>query len=211
MLKKTMLLVAAVAALTALVVPAMANADARNWEHNEDPLVGNVPIETHGTAKFTSSQGGLECPTVAKATLEAGSTGKITAFDPKTTAGCKYSGTLASLCSGLALHQPTNFPWIIHATKFSGGQYGMVVTGVDIHVDGTGAFCPNVTITGPAFLTGDPHEGKTLTIENGTVVHEKEPPEEDVVTSLHSPNLGVPITASGTQEITPANTYEIET
>lgn len=209
MLKKTMLIAGVVAALTAVVLPAMANAAARNWQHNGKALEKTVEVITHGTAAFTSEQGGVSCPTTAVATLHPGSTGTISSFGASPTSGCTYSGSLDTLCGEVNLHQSTTTgggaiskqdPWIIHATKWPapGNQYGFTVTDIEIHVDGTGIFCPNVTTHGDVTATAHPSPQNPHT---STFIL------EGTMTS----NITEVVHVSGTQEVTPHGTYTIET
>lgn len=193
MLKKTMLLVASVAALTALVAPAAANAEAKNFTHSGSPLAANAEITATGTSAFTSSAGGISCSTVGKGTLEPGSTGKITAFDPSTTASCVYSGNLDNLCGTVDTHKSTGLPWTVHATK-SGADYQLRVTGVHVDVGGTGIFCPDVTVNGTAILTVNNRAAVSSFVLSGTL----------------ESNLGTSVTATGESSVSPAGTYGSE-
>jgi hypothetical protein len=194
MLKKTMLLAASVAALTALVAPAAANATAKSFTHSGAALTQNAEITATGTSAFTSSAGGISCPTVGKATLEPGSTGKITEFKPTDTSKCTYSGNLDNLCGTVDTHASTGLPWTIHSTKTAGGAYVLNVTGVHVDVGGTGFFCPDVTVNGEATLTVDNREAVTSFTLSGTL----------------KSNLGTEVTAEGSASVSPSGTYGSE-
>jgi hypothetical protein len=193
MSKKRMLLAASVAALTGLTAPAAANAEAKNGLHGGLPLTENVETTGTGTAAFTSSAGGISCPSVGKATHEPGSTGKVTELKPTETAGCTYSGNLDNLCGVVDTHVSTGLPWISHTTK-SGANYQSRVTGVHLHVGGTGVFCPDVTLKGEAISTVDNRAAVTEFTLSGTL----------------ESNLGTSVTASGSANVSPSGTYGIE-
>lgn len=200
MFKKLALLATAVAALAALA-PAAANAEvpsARNWEHNTLTLIAQKEITTHGVIGFGGGAGGLTCPTTGTGVLKPGSTGTITSFGASPTNGCTYTGGLDALCGEVTQHESTKLPWVTHAGKFANGSYGFTVTNIEVHVKGSGAFCPNVTITGEIKIRVDnPHKSSVLHIESGT--------------NLHSPTTGGSVSVHGTVVMTPAETYGIET
>jgi hypothetical protein len=195
MLRKTMLLAAALAALAGLAAPA-ANAETKSITLNGAQIAAPVHAHAVGTTSFTSSAGGFACPTTA--TLDLGlttsptsfdsSTGTVTGFEPAPgkTGECTYSGGLDNLCGVVDAHQSTGLPWTLHATKYPSGQYGIRVTGVHFDIGGTGPFCPDVTFSGETILTGNPHNGNNLTIE-GTL----------------SSNVAATVHAAGAQTVTP--------
>ena len=193
MQRKTMLFVSAAVSLIAIAVPGAANAaEAKNFVHNGSPLASNAVITTHGTAGFTSSAGGFTCPTTGSVTLEPGSTGKVTAWDPSSTAGCTYSGNLDNLCGTVDTHKSTGLPWTAHGTK-SGSQYKI---GFTIHIDfgGTGIFCPDVTIHGKVTFIAVTVPGWCIHIIHGRLTS----------------NLGTEVEYGGEQPVTPSGTYGVE-
>lgn len=202
MFKKGLPIVSAVAAFACVITPTMADASARNWRHNGEKLTETVEIVTHGTFGWQTEQGGFECPTTATVVLHPGSTGTITSFIASSTASCIYSGVHDQLCGVVTVHTATTTngsligktnPLTIHATKFPGGQYGITITNIETHIDGTGVFCPNITLHGDVSMTENPH---------GSIVQ-----VEGTLTANFAPVLHI----RGVQEPTPAGTYTIET
>jgi len=121
MFKKMLLLVGAVTALAAFS-PAVASA---TWFMNGNPIAVNEPFQIHGQAEFRGETGGVKCNVEATGTLEAGTTtGKITAFGVKATAGkthseratehCVTQGTLNLNGCKVETVEATGLPWTIH-------------------------------------------------------------------------------------------------
>lgn len=194
MLRKTMLLAGAVAAVAALAIPPTAGASPRNWMHSGGKLNYTREIFPFGILGFSSDQGGYACPIKATIDLEPGSTGTVTAISVTDTKQCTYSGTLDVLCDEVDAHASTGLPWTIHATKYSNGSYGIAITSLDLDIGGTGMFCPDVTWSGTLTTTTNPHQGWLLHLE-GTL--------SSNITSVVSP--------FSTWELTPTKTYKIET
>lgn len=194
MLIKKGLTALALVTMVALLTSAAAAGSARNWQHNGAGLSGNVNIVTHSTMFASSSQGGFHCPVTASITLQPGSTGTVTSYAIPTTAACTYTGVLDTLCGVVDTHASTGLPWTVHATKFSGGRYGIVITGMHMDVGGTDIFCPDLTISGAPVMYLDPHGGESLEMEG-----------------ILSSNIGAEMSVSGTAQITPSGTYKIAT
>lgn len=108
-INKRLLLVAVIAAVVVLAVPAFASAAV--WKHGASNLSKFVSLGLTGGEIFsTSANDGMSCELHATLTTEGGSTGKITAFETKkcptgfgTFAGCELSSAEA-----------IGLPWTVH-------------------------------------------------------------------------------------------------
>ena len=189
MLKRTMLL--ASFAVAAMAFPAMASAA---WTDNTVAIGANANVTFAGNAAFVGALGGTSCKEAeAAGTLEPGTNGKITKFQPKVSS-CSTSGGLAG-CTVTSVTSE-KLPWNANTNTEH-----ILIEAVWIVTTYHGAFCPYHEIR----LTGN----VTIDVTNphaGTAGH--------ITGTLHATNntTGANIqnvTASGTQTITPSGTYGI--
>ncbi len=143
MLRKTIVLAMVIGVGGALALPTTAPAF---WKHGQTPIQQNVQVGLTGQVRFQGGLGGIECQITSAAQFLAGqTTGNITSFTPhptNDTTNCKGLGGLA-FCQ---IHNvgPTGFPWVTHWSLSS-----IDLTHGQIHLGGTGGFCPvsGITIT----------------------------------------------------------------
>ena len=184
MLKKMMLLAVMAVAAVAFAVPAVASAT--EWTHEGKGLEENASVTFTGTAQFNTGTAGIHCTTVhVKATLEPGSTGKITSFE-----GTHCTG-IGGLAGATATTTPTGLPWTIHANA----NGSITITGV--HID-------NAITPSPPFPPGATIFGNvTATPNNSSAISSVE------LSGTVETSVG-PAQVSGTLEASPAGTYGIE-
>ncbi|HEX5763696.1 MAG TPA: hypothetical protein VFY04_11330 [Solirubrobacterales bacterium] len=128
--------VTAVLCAVALALPAAAAAKVE-WTKEGKALTANATIELEGWSGFSSEAGGIACPlTAASATLEPGSTGKITALEIEFPALCETEGGLAG-CS-VTEAETGGLPWTIHADL----NHNVQVTGLFMIFELNGFLCP---------------------------------------------------------------------
>jgi hypothetical protein len=158
MVKKLMLLAAAIAAFAAFAVPASASAAEVLMEGN--PLAEEVEESYSGPASFSNENGGVECENVtATINFENGTMGNVTAFQGD---GCETIGALHALGCHVAAVVPTNLPWTVDVNATD-----LTITGVTIDnafqpgcvIPGVGEI-PGIAITGDVTVT--PGAGGTL-------------------------------------------------
>jgi hypothetical protein len=197
MLKKIMLLAMAVAALAAFVLPAAASA---NWKDGKEDVKTNQIITATGTnVKFTSvATGAITCHTVSEGTLTAGTTvGDLTKFevlnnDP--TVNCTTSGVIANEGCVAEKITATELPWTLTDT---GTTITAATKTIDIElVKKAGGVCPK-------FPGSDLTAGTVTLTPNSTTA---------ISTATLSGTLkfdpgSIPVTVSGTFDVTPAATY----
>ena len=182
----------AVAAM-AFVIPSIASAQ---WTDGTNAIPGSINVVFHGPASFTSTIGGVSCTeSTSEGSAEPGTTGTILAF---AAAGCTTSGGLAG-CTVTTVKADT-LPWTVHIKETKDVE----ITGVNITNTFHGAFCPYHEITLFGNVTATPHNSHaidTITLGNGAGGLE-------AFNSTTGATIA-PITAAGTQTVTPANTYGI--
>lgn len=199
MTRKTML-VAVLAALTAVVLPASASAsvDSKSFTKNGKVVSAVEPVTIDGYMRFTGELGGFSCST--KSTVDLGmkvggeftsTTGTVTFFEVRGGTGeCFYFGGLDALCDDVDFHGGIGLPWTTHGTGITNGMgeivgHGMSVTGLHFEIGGSGPFCPNITVSGDVLLAGNAHLGNNFAV-SGTL----------------QSNLGVTVAATGEQGVT---------
>lgn len=194
MLKKTLLLAAVVAAVAAVLAPAFAQAELRNWTKGGANLTKVEVVQLSGEVGFTTKEdGGKHCPIKAEVDLEPGSTGKLKSWTVPDTNQCKYHGALDALCGTVDTHHATGLPWTVHATNAAAGR---TIRITDFHVDtgGTGIFCPDVTLKGEIIATPNNPASMGAWTMSGSFMNV----------------LGETATLTGSLALNPANTFGIE-
>jgi ABC-type amino acid transport substrate-binding protein len=183
MFKKMMLLATMALAVTAAAAPASALA---NWNDGGVAITANKTIAFSGSATFTSSLGGISCSEgTASATIEPGTTGKITAFSAdNANTKCTTSGLLASCKVKANGVTAEGLPWIIHDIGTA-----ITITGVKITTDLEGCSLGSVII-GPGTVTATP--------DNTAKVSKL------VLSGTLPSSLGANVTVGGTLLATPA-------
>jgi hypothetical protein len=158
MLRKMMLLATAVTALAAFG----AQGASANWFHEDKPLVAgqNPHITATGTVQFTSSGGGVHCPSAHTTIQLTGGTtdAHVKSFSVPAPATCEVSGGLVFLTGGT-----TTLKTVTLTGEPTGTRTGddLQVTNVSLHNEFTNGFKLSLT-SETAPLTG--------TVDKTTVV-----------------------------------------
>jgi hypothetical protein len=189
MIKRAMLL--AVAALAAMAVAAPASSVA-SWDHAGVPLTKNAVVTFSGTASFSNFLGGISCSNVhASVTLEPGTTGKVTSFEPTNpNTTCTTSGVLASCKVKVGGTTTEGLPWVVHTNTST-----ISITNVKITTHLEGPCGISKTEIGPGTVTATPDSKtgvKKITLSG----------------SLPS-STGLPVTIGGSLNASPSGTYGI--
>jgi hypothetical protein len=193
MLKKTMLMASMAVAAIAFALPAVASA---NWTHNTNAIASPINLSFSGTASFVGELGGVSCSeSTATAEATVGTKAHVKSFGADNpTTKCKASGGLA-FCTVQTV-EATGLPWEAHTNTSA-------ITVTTVHIDNTfsGAFCPYhiITLYGDVAVTPDnPHKAKTGTISGTLKAY-------NGTSNAFIQN----VTASGTLNVTPSETYGI--
>jgi hypothetical protein len=199
MLKKITLLAMAVAALAVFVLPAVASA---NWKDSGVEVKTNATITATGTEfKFTSvATGAITCHVVLEGTLTASSTaGDLTKFEPlggNATANCTTGGVIANEGCVIESVTATELPWNLTDT---GTTITVATRTIDIRLVKKGSanvLCQK--FPGSDFTAGT----LTFTPDKTTAISTL-----TLSGSLKFDPGSIPLTFSGTFDVTPAATY----
>lgn len=203
-MKKLLILATAIAALGALMVPVVAQAETEPslWTHDNEVLKEDIVIPVHGSAGFT---GGTTCPEVTGSfeLFEESSEGRVLSFEVPNPEACEVKETLAILgcqklvaATSVPIGEGPELNWPV-----DNNYTDVTITGMEIlnHYSGVG-FCPKtVTISGNVTAVPESGEGKGNT-------------EAIKALTLHgviSSSLGTKPEVSGT--LTPSNEADVET
>ncbi len=182
MFKKPVVLIALLAAVFVVPVPATAS-----WQFEEAPIPGQT-FEVHGQSRFQGLVGGIECTVQAHVALEPGTTtAKAGQFEVKglSTEKCKGLGGMG----GCQVHGVTYsaLPLTLHTTETTPAT--LAITTGNVEYTTTGLFCPfaSATVTaGTVTATPDnPNAMKTVTLSGsltGDLTTKSEVVDKEAVT-----------------------------
>jgi len=192
MLKKTLLLIGALAALAALP-PAVASA---TWYMEGSAIGKNEELQIKGQIAVETEVGGIACKFAANGTLESGTTTGQTQFgvDGAPTTSCSTQGLLKLAGCTVESVQATGLPWTIHK---SSEQTVALTTGA-IHtglVKHSGGACSPSSIT----LNAGNLNLHVASVEKGGI-------NEGTLSGLLESSIGE-VAVSGKGDVTPYATF----